>query len=67
MFSLMHAPFDILCCIPAHVFSPAQLVSRISHRDPTVLELLGDILRRIVTHYPQQSLWALLATRPSPN
>lgn len=50
--------------IPAYVFYTAlsQMISRISHPNKQVYELLADIITRVVTNHPQQALWALLAT-----
>ncbi|KAF2761422.1 hypothetical protein EJ05DRAFT_449694 [Pseudovirgaria hyperparasitica] len=49
--------------IPPYVFYTAfpQIITRISHPNVKVWEVLQDIILRIASAHPQQTLWALLA------
>jgi len=50
--------------IPAYIFYTAlsQMITRISHANQKVYELLAAIITRVVMSHPQQALWSLLAT-----
>ena len=39
----------------------SQMISRISHPNPKVYELLGALILKVVVAHPQQALWSLLA------
>ena len=49
--------------LPAYIFYNAipQAMSRINHPQAAVSELLASIILRIVSAFPQQGLWSLLA------
>ncbi|KAK3703151.1 serine/threonine-protein kinase M1 [Vermiconidia calcicola] len=49
--------------VPPYVFYSAvpQMISRITHPNPEVWKQLRNILIRIVSLYPNQALWSLLA------
>ncbi|KAL8834033.1 MAG: hypothetical protein Q9170_003964 [Blastenia crenularia] len=49
--------------LPSFVFYTAfsQIVARIVHPNPTVYPLLVEIVAKVVSNYPQQALWPLLA------
>ncbi|GAB7351407.1 hypothetical protein MBLNU459_g2080t1 [Dothideomycetes sp. NU459] len=49
--------------IPPYIFYNAlpQMISRISHPNPKVFEVLCLIISKIVSHHPSQALWSLFA------
>ena len=49
--------------VPPYIFYNAlpQMVSRISHPNPKVYELLAMMISKIVSTHPSQALWGLLA------
>ncbi|KAF2431255.1 hypothetical protein EJ08DRAFT_649062 [Tothia fuscella] len=49
--------------LPSYIFYTAlpQIMSRINHPHPKVSELLTNMISKITSSYPQQSLWSLLA------
>lgn len=53
--------------LPAYVWYTAlpQIVARITHSNPEVYKILQNIITRVVTTYPQQALWSLLAVTNS--
>jgi serine/threonine-protein kinase ATR len=53
--------------IPPYMFYPAlaQMITRVCHPNVKVYDVLAHIILKVVTHYPQQSLWPLLATAKS--
>ncbi len=53
---------SMLRTMPTYVWLTvfSQLVSRICHKDPNVLQILKDILARVVARHPRQTLWVLV-------
>ena len=53
--------------LPAYQFLTAipQLISRICHKSPEVQEVLDNIIVTVLTMYPQQTLWHLMAVAKS--
>ncbi|KAF2843387.1 hypothetical protein M501DRAFT_994296 [Patellaria atrata CBS 101060] len=49
--------------LPAFIFYTAfpQIITRISHPNRQVWEILSQLIIKIVSHHPQQALWSLLA------
>jgi serine/threonine-protein kinase ATR len=41
------------------------MISRISHPNPAVYEVLSQFIQKIVASYPSQALWSLLAVEKS--
>ncbi|KAL9604378.1 MAG: hypothetical protein Q9219_000566 [cf. Caloplaca sp. 3 TL-2023] len=64
MLTLVNAQMKKYCDrLPGFVFYTAfsQIVARIVHTNPTVSPLLTEIVAKVVSTYPQQALWTLLA------
>lgn len=60
----IHARFNkYINKMPAYMFYTAlpQIVARIAHKNHDVLKYLTQIINKVVTAYPQQALWSLLA------
>jgi serine/threonine-protein kinase ATR len=49
--------------VPAYTWYTAfpQIITRISHPNKTVYEVLSAIILKVAAKYPQQALWSLLA------
>jgi len=49
--------------LPPYIWYTAlpQILSRISHAHPKVAEHLSNLIKKIVSSYPQQAMWSLLA------
>jgi serine/threonine-protein kinase ATR len=65
---LLHTRFTkYIGKLPAYVFYTAlpQIVSRITHPNQQVLSFLQQMIVKVVSTYPQQALWSLLAVSTS--
>ena len=49
--------------VPTYAWYTAfpQMITRISHPNPDVWEVLSDLIGKVASAYPQQALWSLLA------
>eukprot|EP01105_Mastigella_eilhardi_P005361 TRINITY_DN170_c0_g1_i2.p1 TRINITY_DN170_c0_g1~~TRINITY_DN170_c0_g1_i2.p1 ORF type:complete len:1419 (-),score=311.12 TRINITY_DN170_c0_g1_i2:111-4367(-) len=67
--SVMQSIDSLTTTLPSYVWlcGLPQLISRICHRNATVYNTLSVILQKVLTDYPQQTIWQMIALCQSQN